>query len=103
MTDDAQRESEIKGKQKREEREELLEKVQKAREGRQRHQSPPIDDEGQVPRPPIDDEGQVPRPPRDDPRFSDSSVPPEQTDVPAGGTTGGAMGTSSKRKKDHPG
>lgn len=92
MTDDAQRESQIKGKQKQEEREELLEKVQKAREGRQRHQSPPGEDEGQVP-----------RPPSDDPRFTDSSVPPEQTNVPAGGTTGGAMGTSSKRKKDHPG
>lgn len=88
MTDDTQRQD----KQKQEEREELLEKVQKAREGRQRHQSPPGHDDGQVS-----------RPPRDDPRFSDSSVPPEQTNVPAGGTTGGAMGTSSKRKKDHPG
>lgn len=94
MTDDAQRKSEIKGKQQREEREELLEKVDKAREGRQRHQD-------QIA--PTDGEGQVTRPPRDDPRFTDTSVPPDQTDVPAGGTSGGTMGTSSKRKRDHPG
>ncbi len=93
MTEDRQRESEIKGKEKQEEREELLEKVQKAREGRQRHQGSQVDNE----------EGQVARPPRDDPRFGDTSVPPGQTDVPAGGSTGGAMGTSSKRRKDHPG
>lgn len=93
MTDDTRRESEIKGAEKRVERDDLLEKVQKAREGRQTHQSPPHDD----------DDGQVPRPPRDDPRFGNTSVPPEQTNVPAGGTTGGAMGSSSKRKKDHPG
>lgn len=92
MTDDTQHESDTKGKQKQEEREEILEKVQKAREGRQRHQNPPGDGEGQVP-----------RPPRDDPRHTDTSVPPEQTNTPAGGTTGGAMGTSSKRKKDQPG
>jgi hypothetical protein len=41
----------------------------------------------------------VQRPPRDDPRYTDQSVPPGNEDVPAGGTTGGQMGGSSKRRK----
>ena len=85
-----QHESEIKGKKLQEEREELLEKARKAREARMRHHSPPHEDEGQVD-----------RPPPDDPRFNDPSVPADQVDIPSGGSTGGAMGMSSKRKK-HP-
>lgn len=45
-------------------------------------------------------QGDVQRPPRDDPRYTDQSVPPHQTDIPAGGTSGGEMGGgSSKHRK----
>ncbi len=44
-------------------------------------------------------QGDVQRPSRDDPRYADQSVPPGQTDIPAGGTTGDGMGGSSKRRK----
>ncbi len=40
------------------------------------------------------------RPPRADPRYADQSVPPHQTDIPSGGTSGGEMGGgSSKHRK----
>lgn len=41
---------------------------------------------------------QVPRPPKGDPRHTDSSVPPGQTDTPAGGSSGEYMGGSAKKK-----
>lgn len=46
-------------------------------------------------------QGDLQRPPRNDPRYTDQSVPPGQTDIPAGGTTGGGMGggTSKHRKR----
>lgn len=87
-----QRESEKKGKKLREEREELLDKAARARDDRAKHEHPPTTDEGQVP-----------RPPKDDPRFGQPSTQADQVNVPTGGTTGGAMGGSAKRKKDHAG
>lgn len=47
--------------------------------------------------------GQVNRPPRNDPRHTDDSIPPGERDVPAGGSTGGYMGGSAKKRKGQSG
>lgn len=43
--------------------------------------------------------GDIQRPPRSDPRHTDFTVPPGQTDIPAGGTTGGGMGGGSSKRR----
>lgn len=87
-----QRESEKKGKALHDEREELKQKAAQVQQKVHEHEAPPGDEDGQVP-----------RPPKDDPRYGQPSTQADQVDVPTGGTTGGAMGGSAKRKKDHAG
>lgn len=87
-----QKESEKKGKALQDEREALK---AKAREVQERH------DERSAPE--GADADQVPRPAPDDPRYGQPSTQADQMDVPTGGTTGGAMGRSANRKKDHAG
>jgi hypothetical protein len=91
MTHD-QRESEKKGKALQDEREELKAKAQKVKQRQDPRQAP-----GGT------DADQVPRPAPDDPRYGQPSTQADEMDVPTGGTTGGAMGRSAKRKKDHAG
>ena len=87
-----QKESEKKGKALQDEREALK---QKARDVQERHAAHKGAGDTAA--------DQVPRPAPDDPRYGQPHTQADQTDVPTGGTTGGAMGQSSNRKKDHAG
>lgn len=43
--------------------------------------------------------GDIQRPPRHDPRYTAQSVPPGQTNVPSGGTSGRGMGGGSSKRR----
>lgn len=91
MTHD-QKKSEEKGKALQDEREALKQKARDVQARANAHRGP---------KDPGGD--QVPRPAPDDPRYGQPSTQADQMDVPTGGTTGGAMGRSANRKKDHAG
>ena len=44
-------------------------------------------------------QGALQRPLRADPRYTDQSVAPGRTDIPAGGTSGGDIGGTSKHRR----
>lgn len=88
-----QKESEKKGKALHDEREALKAKAREVQERRRNDHGAPDDANAD----------QVPRPAPDDPRYGQPSTQADQMDVPTGGTTGGAMGRSANRKKDHAG